>query len=218
MPSDADTEGQIRELEEHFRIMDLEEQKLDSSLTQAQIDRQKELDKKHCEYYFRTMKKIKGPQPTPPETIEYHQSLPIRFRATGPARRRLFLAEHSDDELDKCWGMLEKAYADMNTYQYAWIGMVMKDLSHMGHALEAVRILLVYANALLTNPKYQNARKALKILNLSERAIDESMQTMSQETGDERWDLSYQRIQTGAVYLGGLCRVGAQRRLHQLSD
>lgn len=199
MPQETDSDvdndkDTATSMEEMMQSMDRLDQMLNSKVDKERLERLKELDKKHCEFYFRTIKKTKGPQPTPQETLEYRQSIPIRLRAIGPAMNRLFLAEclGENEEFDSCWGMLETAYADINTFQFAWIGFVMKEIGYMDRALRVLRILLIYASALLTNQKYVNPRKALKVLHVSDRAVEQLLQTMKQETGDEIWDLSYQ--------------------------
>lgn len=179
-------------VEEVNATLDLYDEKYFLSLqTDEQIQRTKELEDKHRAFYWTKMKKAKGPQPSPSEAEEYRQSLKMRLKVAGPARRRLFLCEISEEDLDRCWGMIERAYADINTYQYAWIGMIMANLKQKNEGLEALRILLLYASTLLTMTKYQNPRKALKVLKVSERAIVQLLDTMSAETGHERWLLSF---------------------------
>lgn len=52
------------------------------------------------------------------------------------------------------------------------MGVIVPDKQHTHHALEILRVLLVYAHALLTKPKYFNARQALRVLYRSQQAMD----------------------------------------------
>jgi len=176
------------EVEELTRTMDLATQQLGENMTREEVQRLKYLDEKHSAFYFRKMKKSKGPPPTEVEQQEYQQSIPIRLRAIEPILTRLILVGLGDaDYLFQNWGLLEKTYADVNTYPYAWIGILMKDVSQIDHSLMVIHILLAFATALLTKPMYKNPRKALKVLNLSKRAVDQTIETAKQlETGPDK--------------------------------
>ena len=168
---------------------------IDSGITEDQIARFQWLEAKHRAYFWRS-NKARGPKPSTAETIEYQTTLPIRLRALKAAQQRVFLAEHSDDKessSNNYFSVFEMAYADIHTYQYAWIGMILSDLQHKTDSLYAIRSMLVYASFLL---KKGHARKALCVLRVCERAVGKLLKTMSEETGDERYDLSIQEYKT----------------------
>ncbi|CAB9503040.1 ANK [Seminavis robusta] len=192
--SDDDGED-VAELEEMWKSMDRTEQHLNAALTEEEVQRHQQLDKKHRDHYWNTSKKTKGPLPSAAESLEYHESIPIRIRAIAPAERRLFLMEHTaDDEFDRnnYWQILETASQDITTYPYAWVGIIMKQPNHMQESLYALRILLCYAENLLTNTRHKDTKKALGVLHISQKAVDVLGETMKDETGDERWELSLQ--------------------------
>eukprot|EP00797_Seminavis_robusta_P007900 Sro154_g070100.1 n/a (270) ;mRNA; r:68802-69611 len=106
---------------------------------------------------------------------------------------RLFPMEHSlPEDMDQYWAMMENTYYDVSTYPYAWIEIIMKDPKRMQESLDAVRILLCYAEHLVTNPCHKNAKKALHVLHITGKAVNQLLITMKDETGDERWSLSLQ--------------------------
>lgn len=185
--------------------------RIDSHITEDQIARFKSLDAKHRAYHWREGKKTKGPKPTLNETQEYRESLPIRLRAAKPAESRVFLAEYDTDDnnennnADHYFDIFEKCYTDIHTYQYAWIGMIMSDLQHKVASLYAIRSMLVYANALLMR---HHSGKALCVLRVCEKAVDELCVTMREETGDDRFDLSYQEYKVHFYISMSLAELG----------
>jgi len=177
----------LESIEDFWNTMDSLRLRMDS-LSDEQIVRMKDLDAKHRAFYWR-VGKTRGPEPSRAEILEYQRSIPIRLRAQSPAESRVFLAEHSPEERKRYFPFFEQAYTDIHTFQYAWIGMIMKEQRHQTKALYAVRSILVYAETLIQT---RRAQKALCVLRLCQRAVHQLVLTMSQETGDDRFTLSIQ--------------------------
>ena len=93
--------------------------------------------------------------------------------------------------------MFEALYADIHAYQYAWIGMIMTDLQRKNDSLYVVRSILLYADMLMER---NQSRKALCVLRVGQRAVDQLNVTMEREVGDDRFDLSIQDYKV-TVYL-----------------
>jgi hypothetical protein len=193
------------DVEHMLSTMDRIRLRIDSGISDDQIARWKDLDAKHRAYYWRG-KKTRGPKPSHSETQEYQNSLPVRLRALQPAMSRVFLAELDSDEERQHSAIFETFYADIHTYQYAWIGMIMKNLEHKQEALHAIRSILVFASTLILE-RYQS-QKALCVLRLGERAVDELQDTMSEETGEDRFDLSIQEYKVSSYISMALAELG----------
>ena len=195
----TNTKQEQQKIEECLQSLELFDRQLDAAFTKEQIQRLQELDQKHSAFFLRSIKKTKGPKPTQEEILEYltkETSLDLRIRATRPACTRIFLAEN-DVDIRPYWGYLETLVADLNTYPYAWLGIIMKDIQYKRESLQVLRGLLVYAANLMSTENIQynlvNYRTALKCLHMSEKVMDVLGQTLSAETGDDRWELEYAR-------------------------
>ena len=191
----ATVDEQAQEVEDVFEKMDFLNEKIYGEMDLEKAPRMKELDKKHRDYFWITNKKIRGPPPTEDELVEYRslESIKVRFRTISPAEDRLLLMENDDGTyLDAHWTTLVNAAEDILSYPYAWVNIILSDLTHKTMIVASIRILLLYAQHLLTTVKYQNLGKALTVLKLSEKLVDQALKTMENETGDERWDLSLQ--------------------------
>mmetsp|Transcript_4620 Transcript_4620/g.5349 ORF Transcript_4620/g.5349 Transcript_4620/m.5349 type:complete len:382 (+) Transcript_4620:31-1176(+) len=214
-----DAKNAAESVEGVFRMMESLQEKVYGKEDKEEEPRMEMLDEKHRNYFW-APKSCQGPPPTDSEQLEYQNDATIekRLRSIGGASQRLFLIENDDDAyLDEHWNVLESAANDILMYPYAWVNIIATNKRYMQKSLEAVRILLSYTSNLVSNRKYQNVSKALKVLKLNEKLLRGEgkklgglLQTMKDETGDNRFELALQEYKQ-ALYSCLAMSVSGQR-------
>jgi tetratricopeptide (TPR) repeat protein len=121
-----------------------------------------ELDRKLADWFLEEKQEDISRNPTKQEINHYERSIVLRTQVLGRAASKVIPAELSN-ESERFEHLYLDLYKDMETYRYAWLGILLKKQEELGRARMTLRVLKNLACVQLKKEAISDGTKTLDL-------------------------------------------------------